>query len=245
MNTEKKYRVVIPAAGKGSRSGLSYPKTLYRLGGVPILVRICRLLATYDVQPVIIINPAFEDLFRTALDEAGIEATLLPQTTARGMGDALLMADAVLQDTDEIILTWSDIPLISAQTVAGLIACHEAHRNNFSMATRLGENCYTIVERKDDGSLKRVLETRALGLEPAKKGERDIGLFVFQKEPMFSILKKGIGAQGEAEHGFLYAIELLAAVGEKLEGFPIAQPNDVLSFNTPEELAAIETVMGA
>ncbi len=243
MNQTSSFRVIIPAAGKGSRSGLSYPKTLYPLGGVPILVRICRLLAPYDPAPIIIINPAFETQFRTCLEEAGIDATLLHQTEARGMGDALLMADELLRPEEELILTWSDIPLISPLTVQQLVACHRMHRNNFSVATFLGSNCYTIVERDEQGKLLRVLETRALGIRPAEKGERDIGLFVFRKEPMFGILKQGIGAHGTAEHGFLYAIELLANAGEKLEAYPIARANDVLSFNTPEELAAIEAVM--
>jgi bifunctional UDP-N-acetylglucosamine pyrophosphorylase/glucosamine-1-phosphate N-acetyltransferase len=242
VSSSKKFRVVIPAAGKGSRSGLSYPKTLYRLDGVPILIRICRLLESYDAEPVIIINPAFQDLFEAALSEAGIRATLLHQESARGMGDALLVANEILEPEDNVILTWSDIPLISPQTVKGLLSCHMAHRNNFSMATWLGPDCYTIVERDQKGKLQRVLETRALGIKPADEGERDIGLFVFRKEPMFSILREGVGANGEAEHGFLYAIELLAAQA-KTEGYPIARDNDVLSFNTPEELAYIERLM--
>jgi bifunctional UDP-N-acetylglucosamine pyrophosphorylase/glucosamine-1-phosphate N-acetyltransferase len=244
MDKASRLRAVIPAAGKGTRSGLSYPKTLYKLDGIPILVRICRLMAPYDPQPIIIINPAFDALFTECLDEAGISATLVHQPEARGMGDALLVTDPLLRPNDEIMLTWSDIPLISPLTVEQLVACHSAHRNNFSMVTRLGADCYTIVERDDQGRLLRVLETRALGIQPASYGERDIGLFVFRKEPMFSILKQGLGLQGDAEHGFLYAIEMLAAAGERLEAYPIAQTTDVLSFNTPEELAAIEAAMG-
>jgi hypothetical protein len=113
-----------------------------------------------------------------------------------------------------------------------------AHGNIFSLATWVGRDCYTIVERKD-GKLQRVLETRALGIPRADKGERDIGLFVFKKEPLFSILKKGAATDG-AEHGFLYAIEQLTNSSEKVEGYPIATDDDVLSFNTPEELAVIE-----
>lgn len=234
---------MIPAAGKGSRSGLDYPKTLYPLGGTPILIRICRLLEAYDPQPLIIINPAFEALFTERLREAGITATLIPQTEARGMGDALLTADHLISPEETLILVWSDIPLIMPQTVQGLIACHEAHRNNFSLATWMGSNCYTIVERNPEGVVQRVLETRALGIQPAAKGERDIGLFVFRKEPIFTLLKEGIGASGTAEHGFLYAIELLATAGEKVAGYPIATDQDILSFNTPEELRHIEATL--
>lgn len=35
-------RVLIPAAGKGSRSGMRIPKTLKEVDGLPIIVRILR-----------------------------------------------------------------------------------------------------------------------------------------------------------------------------------------------------------
>lgn len=235
-----KFRAVIPAAGKSSRSGLNYPKTLYRVNGIPILIRICRQLARYDARPLLIINPVFQEKFEAVLQEFAQDAEIVFQESAKGMGDALLQAAHHLNADEDIILIWSDIPFIAESTVQLLIDCHVTHQNNFSLATRLGRNCYTIVSRKD-GKLREVLETRALGIAPADEGERDIGLFVFKKHPLFKLLADAMVENGK-EHGFLDAIGSLVNEGKKVEAYPIAQANDVLSFNTPEELSIIEQI---
>ncbi len=236
------YRVLIPAGGRSSRSGLNYPKSLYRLAGIPILIRICRLLAIYDSRPVIVINPAHEPLFNEALKEFNVEAELVFQHEPLGMGNAILQASPAIAPEANIILVWSDIPLLSSITVQNMLHCHTVFQNDFSMVTAITDYCYTIVKR-EGGHLAAVAETRALGIEPLKEGERDIGLFVFKKQVVFDLLQKDIPGHmvdGRKEHGFLYIIEALVKAGKRAEGYPVAQANDVLSFNTPDDLAQIE-----
>lgn len=242
---QTKFRVIIPAGGRSSRSGLSYPKTLYRLKGLPILVRILEKVEKYDQKPLLIINPAHEPLFKEVLNEFGKEAEIVYQHQPKGMGNAVLQTDSFIKDHEHVILLWSDIPLLSETSIDHLVKCHAVSANDFSLVTSIGENCYTIVDRQN-GKLLAVKETRALGIEPAKYGERDIGLFVFKKQPVFAMLQQDADGNFEAgrnEHGFLYLIEKLAANGLKVEGYPIAVPNDVLSFNTPEDLQQIEQAM--
>lgn len=236
-----KFRVIIPAGGASSRSGLAYPKTLYKLDGLPILIRIFNIIEDYDKRPVIIINPTHQNLFEQILNESGKQAELVMQRSPKGMGDAILQADDKIDNDANIILIWSDIPLLNSITLKHLVDCHMVSQNSFSLVTSLGENCYTIVER-EKGHLLRVKETRALGIEAAKEGERDIGVFVFQKQPTFELLKRDADQEylaGKKEHGFLYIIEKLVAQQKKVEGYPFALPNDVLSFNTPEDLEQI------
>jgi bifunctional UDP-N-acetylglucosamine pyrophosphorylase/glucosamine-1-phosphate N-acetyltransferase len=242
---QQKVRVVIPAGGRSSRSGLAYPKSLYRLTGTPILVRIIQKVAQYDSRPVLIINPAHEPVFTRVLQEFNLNVDLVFQHEPKGMGHALLQADQLLHEEEHILLVWSDIPFLSETTIDHLAKCHFACQNHFSLATSIGTNCYTIVERVE-GKLVSVKETRALGIPPAEKGERDIGLFFFKKQPVFALLAADAAGDYEAgknEHGFLYIIGKVVATGAKVEGYPIALPIDILSFNTPEDLAQIESAM--
>ena len=239
---KEKFRVIIPAGGASSRSGLAYPKTLYKLDGLPILIRVFNIIEEYDKRPLIVINPDHQILFEQILNEYGKQAELVMQHSPKGMGDAILQTDDKINKDTNIILIWSDIPFLSSITLKHLVDCHIVSRNNFSLVTSLGENCYTIVER-ENGQLLRVKETRALGIEPAKKGERDIGLFVFQKQPTYELLKKNANQEylaGKQEHGFLYIIEKLVNNQMKVEGYPLALAKDVLSFNTPGDLEQIK-----
>jgi bifunctional UDP-N-acetylglucosamine pyrophosphorylase / glucosamine-1-phosphate N-acetyltransferase len=240
------YRVLIPAGGRSSRSGLTYPKSLYRLAGIPILIRICRTLSVYDTKPVIVINPAQEALFTEVLNEFKQQAELVFQHQPLGMGNAILQADGVIEPGANVILVWSDIPLLGLDTVQNLLNCHAVFQNDFSLVTALTDYCYTIVKRTE-GQLQMVAESRALGIEPLTDGERDIGLFVFKKQLVFDYLGKDIPgdmANGTKEHGFLYLIETLVKAGCRVEGYPLARPNDLLSFNTPADLEEIEQYAG-
>jgi len=242
----KKYRVVIPAAGRSSRSGLDYPKTLHLIGGIPILVRLCRTFKEYDECPVIIINRDNEPLFRKVLAEFDSKAEFAYQNEPLGMGHALLQAEELIGDDEDVILVWSDIPLLDAFTIRHLVDCHTVSQNDFSFVTGLCDSCYTIVVR-EEGSIKSVIETRAAGVDPGKYGERDIGLFVFKKRPLFFLLKEQTEfaeVNGQREHGFLYIIEKLVNTGSKVEGYPLAIKSDLLSFNTPEDLTQIEAIVG-
>lgn len=242
----RKFRVLIPAGGRSSRSGLSYPKTLYRLRGIPILIGLLQKVEKYDQRPIIIINPAHEALFSKVLHEFNRKVEFVFQPEPKGMGNAVLQADNSIASNDDVILTWSDIPLLNETTIDHLVKCHQVSNNDFSLVTSIGENCYTIVERDNTGKLVNVIETKAAGIKPPDWGEREIGLFVFKKEPVFKLLRKdqnGSYEAGKNEHGFLYNIEILAKEGKKIEGYPIALPQDLLSFNTPEDLQKIENVL--
>lgn len=234
-------RVLIPAAGRGKRSGLTFPKGLYRINGVPIIINVCKKLTAYDRNPIIVVNPDDQELFKTIFTEFNINPQFCFQQEAKGMGDAILKSDDLIKDQEDVLLTWSDIPFISPDTIKVMIDCHETCRNDFSFATRLNTEAYTIVERKD-GKVTGVIETRAEGIVAPKNAEREIGLFIFNKKIVFDILKKGSGQQyenGVREHGFLSSIGEIA-LHHKTEGYPIAKEQDIYGFNTQEDLKQIE-----
>ena len=56
-------------------------------------------------------------------------------------------------------------------------------------------NPYTIVLRNDLGEVTGVLETREAGLAAPADGERDIGLFIFRKEPVFDTLREDLSGK--------------------------------------------------
>jgi bifunctional UDP-N-acetylglucosamine pyrophosphorylase/glucosamine-1-phosphate N-acetyltransferase len=224
-------RVIIPAAGRSSRSGLNYPKSLYRIKDIPILVRLCQKLKEYDDSPLIIINQQHELLFQNTLEEFGITATFVYQNEPAGMGHALLQAEEHIEENEDVLLVWSDIPMLDALTIRHMVDCHIVSQNDFSFVTAICDSCYTIVSR-EKGLVRSVIETRAAGMLPGKGGERDIGLFIFKKQPLFSLLK---------EEGGIAEVNGRKEFGCKVEGYPLAKEEDLLSFNTPEDLRQIET----
>ena len=60
MTLKNKLAVLVAAAGKGTRSGLDYPKTLFEIDGQSILSRILEVVPSLDLKPTIVASPAGE-----------------------------------------------------------------------------------------------------------------------------------------------------------------------------------------
>ena len=109
--------------------------------------------------------------------------------------------------------------------------------NDFTFVTRIVDDAYTCYGTMLVGFLR--IETREQGVTDPRPGEREIGLFAFNKELVFETLKSSLpGKFGSrsGEHGFLYAIEHLARRGAKVDALPIATELDLVSLNSLSDL---------
>ena len=236
-------RVVIAAAGQGTRSGLSYPKTLFKIRNTPIIVRICEALSQYDKNPCIIVAPDWKEEIQNTLIQHEIDAELINQFKPLGMGDALLQYEnsAFYKDAEHILLIWGDIPFIQNETVEEMIKTHLMKKNTFTFPTRESNSAYTFVYRDDSGDVQELIETRELGIKKPQPGERDIGLFIFKKDPIFDILKEDLPnrlGKHTNEHGFLYLVSYLYQRGFKIEALKIATELDLVSFNSIDDISS-------
>ncbi len=234
-------RVLVVAAGRGTRAGLPYPKTLFSIQSKPILIRIAELMAPYDVQPTIIASSGGEKLIRQCLSQNSLRAHLVLQKEPLGMGDAVLkFADSpAFAAAEHVILVWGDIPFLQPETVEAMVKAHLQHNNDFTFATYVVDSAYTMVLRDPEGLVIGVVETREQGIAEPQEGEREIGLFIFRKEVVLAILEEELpGKWGKAtgEHGFLYVIGHLALRGLSVEALPVATKLDLVSLNSLKDL---------
>jgi bifunctional UDP-N-acetylglucosamine pyrophosphorylase/glucosamine-1-phosphate N-acetyltransferase len=238
-----KLRALVAAAGRGTRAGLAYPKTLFPIQGKPILVRIFELLAPYDNNPTLIVSPAGESPIRQCLVDNALTASLVLQPEPRGMGDAVLRftESPAFDGAEHLLLIWGDIPFIQPETVDAIVSAHEIQENDLTFATRLVDAAYTVVTRGASGEVFRVTETREDGVGQLQAGERDIGLFVFRKAMVLNLLREDLaGKFGKTtgEHGFLYIIGHLVARGHRVMALPIANDLDLISLNSMKDIDA-------
>ena len=236
-------RVMVAAAGRGTRAGLPYPKTLFSLQGRTILHRILELLEPYDREPTVIVSPEGEHLIRESLQASGLSAHLVVQQEPRGMGDAVLLFEQSPASVaaDHLILVWGDIPFIQPATVSAMVDAHFKHENDFTFATRMVDSAYTVVSRDPEGKLIGVVETRESGITVPQSGEREIGLFIFRPSPIMHALRENLfGKWGKStgEHGFLYIIAHLVSAGLRVEAIPVATELDIVSLNSMNDIDA-------
>ncbi|SFR98960.1 NTP transferase domain-containing protein [Sphingomonas jatrophae] len=232
-------RVLIAAAGAGTRAGLPYPKTLHPAEGRPILGRLLDVLGPYDPAPTIIVSPAGRDPIAAFLNGAGMSGQLVEQAVPTGMGDAVLRFEdsPAAAGARTVLLAWGDIPYLSAETIAATLAHHRQSGAALTFPSARVDRAYTVVSRDADGRVVALDETRGRGVEPGA-GERDIGLFVFEAAPVLAALRASAAAHDRAqgEHGFLQIVCRLAEDGHRIEALPIATPRELISLNALADL---------
>jgi bifunctional UDP-N-acetylglucosamine pyrophosphorylase/glucosamine-1-phosphate N-acetyltransferase len=232
-------RVLIAAAGAGTRAGLPYPKTLHPVEGRPILGRILDLVGRHDPCPTIIVSPAGRGDVAAFLAGEARSAHLVEQAEPTGMGDAVLAFELspAAAGAETIVLLWGDIPFLSEATLAATLAHHRRSGAALTFPSRQVERAYTIVSRGPDGAVTALDETRLLGVEP-EPGERDIGLFVFEAAPVLAELRRSAAEHDRArgEHGFLQVVRRLAVAGHRVEALPVATARELISLNALSDL---------
>ena len=80
MSKNQSISVVIAAAGKGSRSGLNYPKCLHVVQGKPIILRLLEVLMAWDEFPNIIASPSGSIPIKDSLLAVSYTHLTLPTT---------------------------------------------------------------------------------------------------------------------------------------------------------------------
>tara|TARA_B100002019_G_scaffold281419_1_gene285451 strand:+ start:522 stop:1253 length:732 start_codon:yes stop_codon:yes gene_type:complete len=236
--------VVIAAAGKGTRSGLDYPKCLFKINNKSILSRIIRLLSYIDPNPIIIVSQeGHEDIYSEAKKYSN-NPRLLIQNSPNGMGDAVLQLDQVSKSlSDDILLIWGDVPFISQKTVEMTINKHFDEDNFFTFPTFFSDEPYTLVKRDLNNNIIGVFETKNnQEVYVPKEGERDLGLFLFKKDLILKLLKQDLPNRlniHDGEHGFLYIIEHLARYSNRIGSIQVLDKREAVSFNSMQDISGI------
>ena len=227
-------KVLIPAAGKGTRSGLSYPKTLFKIKGIPIIIKILELFSNFSFQKFIISNPSGKPLISKCLKNFNMKADIFLQKKQNGMGDAVKIYYNNLHNlnnNDHTLLIWGDIPFIRKKTILSLIKVHKKNFNDFTFISKVVDNAYTRVIRDKQNNVIDLLEKKKD--KKLIRGERDIGVFIFKdliiKELINNI--KDSKLKNNQEHGFLYLVRHLHQKGYKVEALPIASDKEIKSLN--------------
>ena len=235
-------KVLIPAAGLGSRLGINFPKTLLKIGSKTILESIISKLNSYDEKPTIIINKKYKHQFIDISKKKKLNLDLILQNKPKGMGDAVLQMKKIknYNQIKDVILIWGDIPFIRKSTMNKTINEHFKNNNDFTFPTIITQDPYTIVNRNKYNDVTSVFETRE---KKSKKkilyGEREIGFFIFKKKPVIKILNANLSEkinQVTKEHSFLYVIKHLKLMNLKVVGLNIGSLKDTISINTKEDL---------
>lgn len=188
-----------------------------------------------------IVSPG-RDISAGALPE-GVET--VEQPVSDGTGGAIRAASALVEEAETVLVLSGDVPLISTETIAGLL---EAHANSEAAATMLtieldDPGSYGRVVRTDSGEVEKVVEAKAAGDADASQmaiREINAGTYAFDAAPLARALA---GLSNDNAQGEYYLPDVFTAL--RAEGLAVAAhlADDLavtMGINNRVQLAEVE-----
>ncbi len=241
---KRDWTAIVPMAGMGTRLNYSKPKALYPILGRSILDWLLTTLEDCCAKTVLVVSP-------NGLKEIESEVVRLKkqnfvdyvvQTYPRGMADAVLTAESKVH-TPHSLVVWGDQVTIRSSTLIFCESLLEKHKAKLTLPSYLKKNPYICFDRDDAGKLIRVRQKRE-GEIHEEIGENDCGVFCFESEFLFNVLKteKSLGKNTE-EYNLL---PLLPKFNDKMNQvltLRLDSEEETLGVNTLEDAKQAERIL--
>jgi bifunctional UDP-N-acetylglucosamine pyrophosphorylase/glucosamine-1-phosphate N-acetyltransferase len=234
---------VVLAAGQGTRMRSELPKMLHPICGQPLVGwPIAAALAAGAVGIVVVDSTA-----NTLHGHLPDGVTTVVQPTLNGTGGAVQAAASAIDAGATVVVLPGDAPLITARSIAALVAAHERAGAAATMATMIlaDPTGYGRVVRDAGGDVERVVETKTAGdatPEQLQIDEVNSSIFAFEGAALLVALQalSPDNAQGE-----LYLPDVLPALrsrGRTVKAHVLADPDEALGINDRVQLATVRAI---
>jgi bifunctional UDP-N-acetylglucosamine pyrophosphorylase/glucosamine-1-phosphate N-acetyltransferase len=235
---------VILAAGQGTRMRSKLPKVVHPVAGLPMIAYVVEACRSLQAKRIIVITGHQADRVREVL--AGEVVEFVHQPEQHGTAHALLQTREALTGFDgDLLVVSGDTPLLTAQTLDGLL---RAHRETRALATVLTAELpdptgYGRIVRSTTGELLRIVEELEATPQERQIHEINAGVYCFAAHALFEALQ---AIRPSAVKGELYLPDAIALLRERdggVQALPARDPDEMRGVNTRAELAEIHRLL--
>ena len=233
---------IILAAGQGTRMRSRLPKMLHPLAGKALVLHALDTLTSLGGEkPVLVVGHGMEAV-QQAVGEAARFAVQEPQL---GTAHAVMAAEALVSpDTELVLVTAGDMPLLRADTLRDLVQLQEGNPGAFSMLTVEFDDPHGFgrVLRSADGYVRAVVEEAAAGPEELPVRELNASAYCFRADWLWPALRR-VKLSAKGEYYLTDLVEIAVQDGLSVRALVAADPSEAIGINTRVHLAEAEAIL--
>jgi bifunctional UDP-N-acetylglucosamine pyrophosphorylase/glucosamine-1-phosphate N-acetyltransferase len=237
------FSAVVMAAGQGTRMRSALPKVLHELCGRAMVAWPAIAAQEAGAERVVVVSSPDVDL-APALP-AGTRTTVQP--VPDGTGGAVLAALPDVAPGLPVVVLSGDVPLVTAEAIAELVAAHATSGAAATMATTILDDAtgYGRVVRDGVGHVERVVETKAEGDATAEElliREVNTGIFCFDHAALADALPRVGTDNAQGERYLPEVLTLLREQGAIVAAHVVDDPGLVHGINDRVALADVRAL---
>jgi len=244
---------IILAAGKGTRMASDLPKVLHPIGGRPMVHAVVDACRVAGCGRVILVVGYKQDLVRAAFGGTagvgGMGVEFAEQTEQLGTGHAVMCCKSLLTKEaaapgQPVFVLAGDGPLIRPKTLRKLLQRHTDANAAASLATSVIDDPagYGRIVRDAAGKLVGIVEHKECSPDQLKIREVNPSYYCFDTKALFDTLANLKRNQTSGEYYITDVPAMLLSQKRTVEVIDAVPAEDVLSINTPAQLAEVDAI---
>lgn len=238
-----KRMAIVLAAGQGKRMKSKLYKVLHPVCGKPMVGHVLDTVKQVNSERVIVIVGHGAEAVQSYL---GNDAEYVLQQQQLGTGHAVKQAAPLLRDeTGSTIVICGDTPLVTPETLEGLMQLHESNNAAATVLAAQMDNPkgYGRVIRGDDGNVLRIVEQKDCTPQEDAVREINTGTYCFDNAKLFAALEKVTNQNAQAEYYLTDVIGILVKANETVLGYITNDTAESIGVNDRLALSEAEQFM--
>ena len=231
-------KIVILAAGAGSRMVADLPKVLHSLGGIPLLGHVIHTARSLDPDDVCVIYGDERSNVKEALLHESV--SWVPQDQPLGTGHAVMQALPHINDDDSVLVLYGDVPLITKGTLQYLLNSTPSDGIGLLVAKVADPSGLGRIIRGDQKQILRIVEHKDASESELRIKEINTGIMAMQGSLLKAWLPNLTDTNQQQEYYLTDTIALAVSEGRPVTGVPAFSAHEIQGVNNRWQLGQLE-----
>ncbi|AAV83449.1 bifunctional UDP-N-acetylglucosamine diphosphorylase/glucosamine-1-phosphate N-acetyltransferase GlmU [Idiomarina loihiensis] len=236
-----KLRVVILAAGKGTRMRSELPKVLHKVANKPMVEHVIDTARSLKPDAINLIYGHGGDQLKQAI--AGDDLTWVEQREQLGTGHAVQQVIPHLKSSEKVIILYGDVPLLTESTLIKLVTASANTSLGLLTMTLAEPTGYGRIVRNERRSVTGIVEQKDANAQQLAINEVNTGIMIADSDKLKSWLEQLSNDNAQKEY---YLTDIVAMAAREGINIATAQPDnaqEVEGANNRQQLASLERAL--
>lgn len=232
-------KVVILAAGKGTRMKSALPKVLHRVAEKPMVEHVIDAASSLGAEKTVLVIGHGADQVRSTVTR---DVEYVEQTEQLGTGHAVQQALPLLNPDDTVLIAYGDVPLTKPETFKQLI--DDVTDSNIALLTVIMEDPtgYGRIIRDASGKVQGIVEQKDATAEQLQINEGNTGILAARASALNELLGRIDNNNAQQEYYLTDIFEIAVRQGMTITTHQPGQEWETAGVNSRLQLAELERI---